>query len=408
MIILMIATSVALVTSYYFFAQSIFGSTTDAFSRAIKHHHELAMQQLRISSATVTFSDPLSEFSIRISNIGDTPVVPFDPVTVYLYKGGTMIYNLTSSCDVITPEDPCVVQFSLVSDELRRREDFSDLTVYVYVNEVPLTSRVDFVGVLPGGLSYDECFSCSECSTRISSTSADLVVVNIDGPVSGDCLKIDGAGDVRVFCASPIEGTGSGVGLHIQNSHGLRIDGCEITGFSTGILLKNSEDIALVNVYSHDNAILDVSVTDPDFSTICSLSDLRLVTDYGSIVWNPQKDQSLLSTSGVWLSNVSNLSVHSESGTLLPVSKVSPGVALCAVSNVRVSDLNIFSIPFGIYVRNSSNFELSSIFVSADNGIAVHSSTDGLICCTQFYTADVDLFEQSGVEWEGDTAFYSQ
>jgi len=407
-IILLIAISSVLVTTYHFFAQSIFGSTTNAFSRAIEHHRELAMQQLEISSATATFSDPVSEFSLRIVNTGDVPVIPYDPVTIYLYKEGVLIHSLTTSCGVITPENPCTVQFPIVSDELRSRKDFADLTVYVYVNEVPLTSRVEFVGSLPGGPSYDTCHSCDECSEMISSSATGFIIVDIDNQAPGDCIQVDGARNVRVFCAKPIQGSGTGVGLHIKNSHGLQIDGCEVTGFSTGVMLENSDGLSLVNVYSHGNTNFDVFVSDPDFSTICSLSDLRLVADYGSIVWNPSGTQSLLSVSAVWLSNTSDVIVRSESGTLLPASKVSPAVALCNVSNVRVSDLNIFSVPTGIYVRNSSNFELSSLSVRADRGITVHESAGGLICCAHFYSKGIDLFERSDVEWEGDTAFYSQ
>ena len=407
-IILLIAISSALVTTYHFFAQSVFRSTAGELSRAIEHHHELAMQQLEISSATVTFSDPVSEFSLRIVNTGDVPVVPYDPVTIYIYKGDVLIYSLTSSCGVITPENPCTLQFPVVSDELRSRKDFADLTVYVYVNEVPLTSRVEFIGSLPGGLPYNTCHSCDECSRMISSSTANLVIVDIDGQASGDCIQVDGARDVRVSCVKPIRGNGTGVGLYIKNARDLQIDGCEVTGFSTGLMLENSDGLSLVNVYSHGNTNFDVFVSDPDFSTICSLSDLRLVADYGPIVWNPSGTQSLLSVSAVWLSNTSDATVRSESGTLLPASKVSPAVALCNVSNVRVSDLNVFSVPAGIYVRNSSNFELSSLSVRADRGITVHESAGGLICCAHFYSKGIDLFERSDVEWEGDTAFYPQ
>jgi len=409
--VLLLVVVTSLVASYYFFAQTLFQERTSRLSATIKKYHDLAAQYLRISTATAHLVGNVAEFSVRVVNQGDAAVIPYKSVTIYVYKGTDLIWSGKSTCPAqITPAKPCNLTFSVISSELSNRRDFSEVSIQVYVNDVPLSSGVDFLGRLPGESLFITCDSCSECSTAISSAPpGSLVLVKPNSP-SPNCLDISDAHGVTVYCTGIVSGDGTGDGIRIVDSSDIVVKNCEITNFSRGVYIENSQGISFSNVYSHDNG-QDLYVPAGSVQDICTFGSMDFTATSGPIllVNSPDVDLPVLSASAVWVVSPASGYIHSESpGASVSLSRVSPGIAICNTSStVKLTDFSVTNADLGIAIYRATDPRLESIDVSANvQGIYAVDVVGGYLSSVTIESPGTDVFlNPTSLVWDYGVVF---
>ncbi len=405
--ILLVAISVALVGSYYIFSQQLYGSTQSQLAAEIDKYHKLASQYLSISSAVAKLEGPIVTFTVTVVNGGDVPISTFSNQSWYVYYRGVVYkYGQTASCPpVLNPGDICAISFSFPAGDLKTREDFYKTSVTVYVNEVPLSSTVKFLGSFPGTALFSDCYGCSDCSSKISAAKPNSVVImHFTSPADGNCVEVNGAKDVTLYCDGKLTGNGSGNGISIINTNNVTIKSCEIFNFSRGIFVKNSTGTSLSSVYLHDNNV-NLEISPDTLSDVCDFASVELATDSGPLQWfsgASSTNTSLLSASAIWIKDSRGVSI---SGSGVALRKISPAIAICDSNSVSLSDLSVQS-SIGVYARNDISTRLESLNISATlRGIVSEDSNNGYICCTTIRSpADVFLNPQT-FEWDENTIF---
>lgn len=409
--ILLLAIGVSLAAGYYLFSQELFGTTSFEVSKQLEQYRSLAQQYLEVTSATAKVTGSVVDLTVHIVNNGDVEVPLYTTASYYIYKDDVVVQSGTSSLpgcsNPLQPGEICTVTLSFASTELTTRDDFYRSELVMYLNEVPLSSSIDYAGSFPGTALYFECSSCFECSNTLSSAPPGSIVVIKDlGTISGDCISASGARDVDIYCVQPIVGNGTGTAISLIQSSSISIHGCDVSNFSYGIYIDDSNAISFFSTYVHDNN-LDLVFAPSSLQSVCTVGTVDLVTTDGAVrVYDSGTSGSITTNnaSAIWLLGSSNVTVSS--GLDSTLARVSPAVALCNTSLATVDSFSISNTDIGIFSVNDSSSRIENLTVSAYlQGIYSISSAGGYIYATTFSSPESLFFEPSNYEWDDATTF---
>ncbi len=376
---LIITVAIAAAAAYYIYSQSLFATTSQQNAAALGAKIKLERFLKPMGGKIYPVSDSVSHFVVQLYNSGDV-AIPYSfsttPIRWYLYNNDVLVAHggagsLGGCSSGILPSTICTLE----SDVPLAEANYGDIRLVVFVNDAQITTSlqpVPFPGVPP---FYIACNSCDSCNAKLSALTdyndgTFVFIQHIDA--TGDCIDINGKHGLIISCLGTIVGDGSGTGITIENSSGLDIRNCDVSGFSTGIVIKDSNDLKFTGTYAHDNSI-DLQLSG-DVSKSCSQQDWDIRTTRGPLLLlhgqnpAPGSEPHGQSYSAIWAVGASDYSISadsSHSGGL-----VDPIILVCNSQNVRISDFTADTAPRGIVLYDDNSTDLEGVALNnLDTGI---------------------------------------
>ena len=402
---LIITIAIAASAAYYIYSQGLFAATSTQNAAALDAKIKLERFLRPMSGQIYPLSDSVSHFVVQIYNSGDV-AVPYSfsttPIRWYLYNNDVLVAQGASGSlgGACAAEIPASTICPLESDVPLSESDYGSLKLVLFVNNAQITvplQPVPFPGVAPFYVTCDSCDSCNAKIAALSESNAHTIVFIPNISATGDCIDINGKRDLVISCLGSIVGNGSGTGITISNSRDIDIRNCDVSNFSTGILIEDSNNLKFSGTYSHDNQV-DLQLSG-DISKSCSQNDWDIRTTRGRVLLlrgaaSDTTVQDVGQVSAIWFVGASNYSVsathQSSAGGM-----VDPIVLACNSQNVRISDFNAGTAPRGIVLYRDNATDLVNITLSnVDTGIySVDSNSSDL--------------DQVSIGFSGNSAFIS-
>jgi hypothetical protein len=241
--------------------------------------------------------------------------------------------------------------------------------------------------------------------------SGTALFVVVDGTTASDsCLELNGLHNVVVLCNGSITGSGSWVGITISNSSDIELHDCDVSNFSTGILISNSTNISFLSSKSHDNTNLDVQLAG-DVSKSCQQGSWDLRATNGPLLLftgNASSNGSIpvSSASAVWFMNANGYEV-SATGSASPAGRIDPIFLFCNSNDVRLSGFSGSDAPRGLYLYHDTSSQISSISLSnVQSGVLSYDSNSSSLYDVQVsFSGDAIFSNPESFEWQNGVVF---
>ena len=387
---LIITVAIAAAAAYYVYSQGLFATTSAQNAAALDAKIKLERFIKPMSGQIYPLSDSVSHFVVQIYNSGDV-AIPYSfsttPIRWYLYNNDVLVAHggagsLGGAC---AAEIPAATICSLESDVPLPEKNYGSMKLVLYINtasiSIPL-QPVPFPGVAPFYVTCDSCDSCNAKIAALSESNAHAIVFIPNLSANGDCIDINGKSDLIISCLGDIVGNGSGAGIVIANSSNLDIRNCDVSNFSTGIVIEDSNNLKFSGTYSHDNAV-DLQLSG-DISKSCSQNDWDVRTTRGRVLLmhgasSTSNIQDIGQASAIWFVSASNYSVSAAHQTS-PGGLVDPIILVCNSQNVHISDYDANTSPRGIVLYRDTGTDLVNVTIdNVDTGIySVDSNSSDL------------------------------
>ncbi len=307
-----------------------------------------------------------------------------------LYNGGTFDYNYqkitfivmdsngfmevledptpaTSSCADVLPEGEMCTFYSTFT----YTGDPKSLGVRILIDRLEYYEIPTYIPPTTVPPAYFICHSCSECTTLINDTNAGEIIVDINTPVSGDCITVRRP-NVVIACQSPLVGDGTGTAILFDNVSGVTLKNCQIENFHTALYFNRSYALTLIDVKLANHTIYAKWIAKPG---ACYLGDLDVETDKGPIpYYHKLSGNRILDAPGVWVSESVGVTISH-----LDTPIVSPAIVLCGDTSTVIEDVNILSSPadVGLASFGSTGFTITGFYSLAANGMLFEDPSGG-------------------------------
>jgi hypothetical protein len=225
-------------------------------------------------------------------------------------------------------------------------------------------------------------------------------------------LDVNGKSNIIISCLGSITGNGVGTGISVINSSNVEIRNCDVSGFTTGILVQDSNNLSFSGVYSHDNSGADV-VLSGDLSKDCEQGDWDLRTTRGRLLLvsgdaQTTDEQDIGQVSAVWVVHAKNYwlsAAHASS----PAGLVDPIVLACDSNDVHISAVTGNTATRGIILYHDLGTQLDTITISGvSQGILSYDSNGSSMYDVNIGFAGDSLFENpESFAWMDGVTFHN-
>ena len=368
--ILLTLTAVSLTVIYYQQTTQLTTETVQKVSPQTKEHMEKYIYVFR--TAITKVDENTYKLSVTLYN-GGTFDYNYQKITFIVMDSNGFMEVLedptpaTSSCADVLPEGEMCTFYSTFT----YTGDPKSLGVRILIDKIEYYEIPTYIPPTTVPPAYFICHSCSECTTLINDTNAGEIIVDINTPVSGDCITVRRP-NVVIACQSPLVGDGTGTAILFDNVTGVTLKNCHIENFHTALYFNRSYGLTLTNITLENHKLYARWIVKPD---ACSLGDIDVETDKGKLPYFQGISNDIIrDTPGVWLVESTGVTISD-----VDTSIVSPAIVLCGDTDTTIQDVNIPSSPADVALASfgSTGFTITGFYSLAANGMLFEDPSGG-------------------------------